>query len=132
MESRKYTQEEIVEMERQAEERSEVISRTLYEFNRMLQRREKTREECYMYLFEKEREIEDKYGVNTSFSFLYPEWIIEVEDTYELHKQKMKKFTEHYKDSLDKCSTYPEYAEKIKEIAKDSEIYMDEISELQK
>ena len=57
MESRKYTQEEITEMERRAEERSEAISRALYEFNRMLQKREKTREECYMYLFEKEHSI---------------------------------------------------------------------------
>lgn len=97
MESRKYTQKEIIEMKRRAEERSEAISIALYEFNRMLQRREKTREECYMYLFEKQREIEDKYGVNTSFSFLYPEWIFEVEDTYELHKQKMKWWSEQYK-----------------------------------
>ena len=104
MESRKYTQEEITEMERQAEERSEAISRALYEFNRMLQRREKPREECYMYLFEKEREIEDKYGVNTSFSFLYPEWMFEVEDTYELNKQKMKEWSEQYKSYRDEIS----------------------------
>lgn len=104
MESRKYTQEEITEMERQANERSEAISRALYEFNRMLQRREKPREECYMYLFEKQREIEDKYGVNTSFSFLYPEWIFEVEDTYELHKQKMKEWSEEYKSYRDEIS----------------------------
>lgn len=104
MESRKYTQEEITEMERQAEERSEAISRALYEFNRMLQKREKTREECYMYLFEKEREIEDKYGVNTSFSFLYPEWMFEVEDTYELNKQKMKEWSEQYKSYRDEIS----------------------------
>jgi hypothetical protein len=104
MESRKYTQEEITEMERQAEERSEAISRALYEFNRMLQRREKPREECYMYLFEKQREIEDKYGVNTSFSFLYPEWIFEVEDTYELNKQKMKEWSEQYKSYRDEIS----------------------------
>lgn len=104
MESRKYTQEEITEMERQAEERSEAISRALYEFNRMLQRREKPREECYMYLFEKQREIEDKYGVNTSFSFLYPEWMFEVEDTYELNKQKMKEWSEQYKSYRDEIS----------------------------
>ena len=104
MESRKYTQEEITEMERQAEERSEAISRALYEFNRMLQRREKPREECYMYLFEKQREIEDKYGVDTSFSFLYPEWIFEVEDTYELNKQKMKERSEQYKSYKDEIS----------------------------
>lgn len=104
MESQKYTQEEITEMERQAEERSEAISRALYEFNRMLQRREKPREECYMYLFEKQREIEDKYGADTSFSFLYPEWIFEVEDTYELNKQKMKERSEQYKSYKDEIS----------------------------
>ena len=104
MESLKYTQEEITEMERQANERSEAISRALYEFNRMLQRREKPREECYMYLFEKQREIEDKYGVNTSFSFLYPEWIFKVEDTYELNKQKMKEWSEQYKSYRDEIS----------------------------
>lgn len=111
METRKYTQEEIAEMERQAEERSEAISRALYEFNRMLQRREKPREECYTYLFEQEREINEQYGLPCTFEFLYPEWIFEVEDTYELHKQKMKKWSEQYKSV---------------------EPYMDEIFKLQK
>ncbi len=97
MESKKYTQEEIDEMMKRAEERSECISRARYEFNRMLQRKEKSREECYKYLFEKEREIGEKYNHPCTFEFLYPEWIFEVEDTYEQHKQKMKELSEKYK-----------------------------------
>ena len=77
---------------KRAEERSECISRALYEFNRMLQREEKSREECYMYLFEKEREINEKYGFSFAFSFLYPEWIFKVPDTYEEYKEQMNKF----------------------------------------
>lgn len=92
MESKKYTQEEINEMIQNAENRSEEISRALYEFNRMLQKREKPREECYMYLFEQERKINEKYGLPCTFEFLYPEWIFDVEDTYEQHKQKMKEY----------------------------------------
>lgn len=107
---------------KESKERSEDISRTLYEFNRMLQHREKSREECYQFLYARQMEIEKKYGIDCGFSFLYPEWIFKVEDTYEKHKEVMKKFTEQYKDSLDKCSTYPEYAEKIKEMAKDAEV----------
>lgn len=109
------------EYSKQAKERSEEISRTLYEFNRMLQRNEKSRDDCYRFLIARQMEIEKKYGTDCSFSFLYPEWIFKVEDTYEKHKESMKKFTERYKDSLDKCSTYPEYADKIKEMAKEAE-----------
>ena len=118
------TNEEMQKLIKQANERSEDISRALYEFNRMLQRKEKPREECYQFLYTKQKEIEKKYGIDCGFSFLYPEWIFKVEDTYEKYKEAMKKFTEPYKESLGKCSTYPEYAEKIKEIAKDVEIYM--------
>lgn len=98
MESRKYTQEEIDGMMKRAEERSECISRALYEFNRMLQRGEKSREECYMYLFEKEKEISEKYGFSCSFSFLYPEWIFKVPDTYEEYKEQMNEFKSNLED----------------------------------
>lgn len=108
--------EQLEEYSKKAKERSEDISRTLYEFNRMLQRNEKSREDCYRFLMANKMEIEKKYNFDCTFSFLYPEWMFNVEDTYEKHKEVMKKFTEPYKESLDKCSTYPEYAEKIKEI----------------
>lgn len=106
---------------KESKERSEDISRTLYEFNRMLQSGEKSREECYMFLCARQMEIEKKYGIDCGFSFLYPEWIFKVEDTYEKHKEKMKEFTKSYKESIDKCSTYSDYAEKVKEMAKEAE-----------
>ena len=93
-----YTEERIEEMYKQAKERSEEISKALYEFNRMLQKREKSREECYMYLFERQTQIEDKYGISCSFNFLYPEWIFKVPDTYEEYKEQMNKFKSDLED----------------------------------
>ncbi len=93
-----YTEERIEEMHRLAKERSEEISKSLYEFNRMLQKREKSREECYMYLFERQAQIEDKYGVSCRFSFLYPEWVFKVPDTYEEYKEQMNEFKSDLED----------------------------------
>ena len=80
----------------QAHEKSEEISKTLYEFNRMLQRREKSREECYLFLIERQQIISEKYGEVSSFNFLYPEWIFKVPDTYEEYKNMMKEFRENH------------------------------------
>lgn len=90
------TLENIGEILKQGKEREEKISRILYEFNRMLQRKERSREECYQFLIANQMEIENEYGTDCSFSFLYPEWIFNVEDTYEKHKEAMKKSTERY------------------------------------
>lgn len=113
MKSQKYTQEKINEMLEQAHERSEDISRTLYEFNRMLQKTEKPREECYQFLFTKQMEIEKKYGIDCGFSFLYPEWIFKVEDTYEKHKAKMKEFSEQYKELKEFSEQYKDNAKAV-------------------
>ena len=73
----------------EAEERAERHGRTIFEFNKMLRSGKKTHLECYQWLqmeqSKEESEFEKKHGFHMSmdFSYLYPEIIGPLPDTYE-------------------------------------------------
>ena len=63
-------------------EASDKIGRTIFEFNRML-RNDSTRDGAYAWLEEQKDKILSKYGLAHSYSFLYPELLGDIPETYE-------------------------------------------------
>ena len=70
-------------------------SRAIFDFNKMLRDGKMTTLDCYRWLENKQRqeetEFEAKHGfhMDMSFSYLYPEFIGPMPDTYEEWKEKM-------------------------------------------
>lgn len=63
-------------------EASDEIRRTIFEFNRKL-RNDSSRNEAYAWLEEQKDKILSKYGLAHSYSFLYPELLGDIPETYE-------------------------------------------------
>ena len=71
-------------------------SRAIFDFNKMLRGGKMTTLDCYRWLENKQRqeetEFENKHGfhMDMSFSYLYPEFIGPMPDTYEEWKEKIR------------------------------------------
>jgi hypothetical protein len=68
---------------------SDKIGRTIFEFNRKL-RNNSSRDEAYAWLEKQKDEILSKYGLAHSYSFLYPELLGDIPETYEEWRNQIK------------------------------------------